>query len=206
MTWLLVAGGAVVALGAGVAVGAHGPRSTVIGALVALTFAPFVADPVPGSAILGFRIVAGVLAAFLLSVAARRPGQEAGSPLGLPAALATAAAAFVAGLAATGVDLPRFGAGAALAAGLASVAVSVGPVVVARDALRLGAALLMLVNGAFLLRAGFLGTAPGLEAVLGGLALVALAAAIAVLVASAGSATGDLPIPGSAVERRRPTG
>ncbi len=122
MTWLLVAAGAAVAFGAAVAVGAGGARTAGLGALVALVFSPFVADPLPPAPVLGFRIVAGVLAGFLLYVAARRAGPASGSPIGLPATVAAAIAAFVAGLGATAVGLPSFGPEAALAkdAGLAT--------------------------------------------------------------------------------------
>ena len=68
MTVLLVAAGALVALGAGVATGARSARAASVGALACLVFAPFVADPLPDFPVALFRIVAGVLAAFLLLV------------------------------------------------------------------------------------------------------------------------------------------
>ena len=151
-----------------------------------------------------FRIVAGVLAAFLLLVAGRRAGDDSGSPLGLPAALAAAAAAFVVGLGATAVGLPPFGPSAAVGAGLACLAVALPPVVRARDAFRLGTALVVLANAGLLLRSGFSGTPPALEILVGGAALVGLAAAVVTLAGMAATATGDLAIPGDAVERRRP--
>lgn len=204
MTVLLVAAGVLVTLGAGVATGARGARAASLGALVCLVFAPFVAEPLPEIPVALFRIVAGVLAAFLLLVAGRRAGDESGSPLGLPATLAAAAAAFAAGLGATAVGLPAFGPSAAVAAGLACLAVALLPVIRARDAFRLGTALVVLANAGLLLRSGLSGTPAALEVLVGGAALVGLAAAVVTLVGTAATATGDLAIPGDAIERRRP--
>jgi hypothetical protein len=204
VTVLLVAAGALVALGAGIATGARGARASTVGALACLTFAPFVAEPLPEVPVVLFRIVAGVLAAFLLLVADRRAGEEAASPLGLPATLAAAAAAFVAGLGATAVGLPAFGPGAAVAAGLASLAVALPPVIRGHDAFRLGTALVLLANAGLLLRSGLSGTPSALEVLVGGAALVGLAAAVVTLAGAAATATGNLAIPGDVVERRRP--
>ncbi|HSW42078.1 MAG TPA: hypothetical protein VLM76_06185 [Patescibacteria group bacterium] len=206
MSVLLIAAGALVALGAGVATGARGARAASLGALACLVFAPFVADPDFDLPVALFRIVAGVLAGFLLLVASRRAGDESGSSLGLPATLAAVAGAFAAGLGATAVGLPAFGPGAAVGAGLACLAVAVVPAVRARDAFRLGIALIVLANGGLLLRNGLAGTAPPLEVVVGGAALVGLAAAVVTLCGVATRATGDLSIPGDASDRRRPAG
>ena len=204
MTALLVAAGALVALGAGVATGARGARAASVGALACLVFAPFLADPLPEIPVALFRIVAGVLAAFLLLVAGRRADDESASPLGLPATLAAAAAAYVAGLGATAVGLPSFGTSAAVGAGLACLAVALPPVIRARDGFRLGTALIVLANAGLLLRSGLSGTSPALEVLVGGAALVVLAAAVLALAGMAATAIGTLAIPGDAVERRRP--
>ena len=145
-----------------------------------------------------------MLAAFLVLVAARRAGDESASPLGLPATLAAAAAAFVAGLGATAVGLPAFGPSAAVGAGLACLAVALVPVIRTRDAFRLGTALVVLANAGLLLRSGLSGTPAALEVLVGGAALVGLAAAVVTLAGTAATATGDLAIPGDAIERRRP--
>lgn len=204
MSWLLVAAGVLVALGAAVAIGARATRTAGLGALVALVFMPFVADPLPPSPVLAFRIVAGTLAAFLLVVAGRRAGDGSGSPLGLPAAVATALAAFAAGLGATAIGLPSFGADEALAAGLACLAVALAPVALTRDAFRLGTALLVLANAGLLVRGALVGTAPALEAVVAGGMLVAVAAAATVLAGSAATASAGPAMPRGAAERRRP--
>lgn len=192
MTPLLVAAGAVVALGAAVAIGARAGRATALGILVALIFTPFVAEPLPAVDVAAFRIVAGVLAGYLVLVAGRRASPAASSPLGFPAAVAAGAAAFVVGLGATAVGLPGFGPVAALAAGLATLAVAVPPIGLARDPLRLGVASVVLLNGGLLLRSGLAGTPTGLESLLAGAALVALAAAVVVLSGSAATAAGEL--------------
>ncbi len=189
MTALLVAASVLAALGAAAAIGARSPSAATLGILVALSFAPFVADPLPDLPVLAFRIVAGVLAAFLL----RAAGRSAGSPdpgLGMASAVVAGAAAFAAGLGATAVGLPAFGPDAAVAAGLASVAVAVAPIARSRDPFRLATCLLALVNGALLLRAGLGGTPAALEALLGGATLVAVAAAGVVLVATSATAAG----------------
>ena len=204
MTALLVAASALVALGAGVATGARGARAASVGALACLVFVPFLADPLPEIPVALFRIVAGVLAAFLLLVAGRRADDESASPLGLPATLAAAAAAYVAGLGATAVGLPSFGTSAAVGAGLACLAVALPPVIRARDGFRLGTALIVLANAGLLLRSGLSGTSPALEVLVGGAALVVLAAAVLALAGMAATAIGTLAIPGDAVERRRP--
>ena len=216
MTPLLVAAGALVAVGAAVAVGARDPRGAVLGALVALVFAPFVADPLPASPELAFRIVAGILAAFLLLVAARGAGGEAPPPLGLPATLAAAAAAFAAGLGATAVGLPAFGPGAALAAGLACFAVAIPSVMRAGAPFQLGTALVVLLGGGLLVRGGLVGTPPALEILVAGAALAALAGTVlalarsAAIAAPAGEATGRdaarprLPVAADVARPRRP--
>ncbi len=217
MTWLLVAAGAVVALGAGVAIGARGGRAATSGALLVLVFSPFLADPLPAWPELAFRIVAGVLAAFLLLVASRSAEDDDGSPLGLPAALAAAAAAFAAGVGATAVGLPSFGPTGALAAGLACLVVATPPVTRAGSPFRLGTGLVVLLDGALLLRSGLVGTPPALESLVAGVALVGLAGAVAALAGSAAIAAGDtalrvdgarprLPVTADAIRPRRPGG
>ncbi len=204
MTWLLVAAGAVVALGGAVAIGARDPRAASGGVLVALVFSPFLADPLPASPELAFRIVAAVLAGYLLVVAARRAEHDAASPLGLPAALAAAAAAFTAGLGATAVGLPPFGPAGALAAALACLTVSIPAVARAGGAFRLGAALIVLLDGGLLLRSGLVGTPTALESLVAGVALACLAGAVAVLAASAATAAGERAMAGDAARSRLP--
>jgi hypothetical protein len=161
---LIAAGGAVVA------VSAHEPRFAVLGMLVALTSTAFVADPMPGTVALGARLVGTVLGGYLVWVALRgAPAPTAGSRMGWPGAAAVGTVAFVAGwLAAVAVggalgtlsgDGPSIGAARALVAGsvvsraamgsaFALFALAAGPVLLARDVLRLGLGLLLLVGAA----------------------------------------------------------
>jgi hypothetical protein len=196
---LLVAAGAVVALGAAVAIGAREGRLAVIGLLVALTFTPLVAEPLPAVLPAAFRIVAGTLAAFLMLIAVRRAEPVAASPLGLPAAAFGAAAAFAAGVGATAVGLPAFGPSGAVAGGLASAALAAGSLALARDPVRLGIAAVTLLNAGLLLRAGLAGTPAALEALLSGLTLVALAVAAMAL---SGAAVAVAEAPGDATLSR----
>jgi hypothetical protein len=198
VTVILVAAGVAAALGAAVAVGAQGTRASVLGVLATLAFTPFVADPLPATLPAAFRIVTAVLAAFLLVVSARRAGPDHSSPLGLPAAVLAASAAFVAAFGATAVGLPSFGPAAALGAGLASLALAVGPIVLARDGFRLGVAAVVLLNGGLLVRAALAGTPPALESMLAGVALVAIAAAAATLTGAVATAAGNGALPPAA--------
>ena len=68
---------------------------------------------------------------------------------------------------------PRSGRARPWAAGLACLAVALPPVIRARDAFRLGTALVVLANAGLLLRSGLSGTSPALEVLAGGAALVA---------------------------------
>jgi hypothetical protein len=204
VSWLLVAAGAVVALGAGLAIGARDVRAAVGGTLVVLVFSPFLADPLPDWPEVLFRIVAGVLAGFLLLVAARRAGADEASPLGLPAALVAGAAAFAAGVGASAAGLPSFGPTGALAAALACLAVAVPPVARAGGPFRLGIALVVLLDGALLVRSGLVGTPTGLETLVTGAALACLAGAVVALAGSATIAAGESTLAGDAARPRLP--
>lgn len=163
---LLVAVAIATVGGAVVAVSARVPRLAVLGALVALLGAPFVADPVPSVLAVAARLAGGVLAAYLVWIALRGvPGTGArGTRLGWPAEAAVACAAFVGGwlLASSlgagvgGQDGAGSGAAAAAAIGAATAlaTLAAGPVLLARDGLRFGLGLLLLLNAASMLGAG----------------------------------------------------
>src|SRR5450756_1779948 len=195
VTPLLVAAGALVAIGAAVATGARDARIASLGLAVMLAAAPFVADPLPGPLQLAFAVMAGILAGFLVFVAARRVPNRAGPPLGLPATLGAAAAGFAVGIGATAVALPRLGPATALAAGLAACAVAVGPIAITRDIFRRGSALIVLVGGAILLLTALAGTPEPLTGIATGVVLVALAGAVATVTGGAVAATGGTAIP-----------
>jgi Na+/H+ antiporter NhaD/arsenite permease-like protein len=90
-----------------------------------------------------------------------------------------------------------------VAAGLACLVVALPSVIRARSAFRLGSALVVLLSAGLLLRSGFSGTPPALEALVGGAALVALAAVVATLARTAAASAGERAR-GDAIERRRP--
>ena len=171
MTLVQVALALVAVGGAVVAVSGREPRFATLGMIVALLAAAYVADPLPGTIALGARLVGTVLGGYLLWVALRgAPAPAAGSSMGWPGATAIGIAAFSAGwlaavtigaaLAAPAGNGPSIGAGAiALADGsnvsraavgvaFALTALAAGPVLLARDALRLGLGLLLLVGAA----------------------------------------------------------
>lgn len=97
MTIALVA--IILAIGAGavVAVSTREPAAAAIGLAVALVGSALVADPFPSAAILGVRIVAGLLAATLVRSAVGGSESQP-SPLGWPAEAMLAAAGAVAGI------------------------------------------------------------------------------------------------------------
>jgi hypothetical protein len=206
---LLVAGGAVVAVGAAT------PRFAALGMFVALVGSAYVADPLPDTLALAVRLVGSTLGAYLVWIALRRaPRRVPGISVAWPGALAIAGVAFLTGwlaaeslgaaLSAGAGDGPGLGSiGAALAAGspvaraalgasLALAAVAVAPVVIARDLLRTGLALLLALASATLLR-NALGTSadPVFELAVAVLT-AASGAAIGAVIASALRRTGDL--------------
>lgn len=202
MTPLLLVAGAIVGIGAAVATGARDARIASLGLVGLLVAAPFVADPLPTPLPLAFGVAAGVLAGFLVFVTARRVPDGPAPTLGLPATLVAAAAGYVAGLGATAVALPRLGPDAALAAGLAALAVAVGPIAVTRDIFRLGPALIVLSTAGTLVLNAVAGTPAPLTGIATGVLVVALAAGAAVVgsgAATLGGTTGP-----DEVHHRRP--
>lgn len=163
--------------GAVVAVSTRGPRLAVLGLLVALLAAPFVAEPLPDLRGIASRIAGAVLAAYPLLIAVRgSAASTTGSRGGWPAdALLAVTAAVAAGAAAAGWDVAgSLGAGPsgepgsiegvipgpylpAIAAGAAVVALAVGPVGFARDPLRLTIGLCLGMLGLTLVQAALSG-------------------------------------------------
>jgi hypothetical protein len=217
VTPVLVLLAALVAAGGALAVSAREPRVAALGTLLALVGSAYVEDPLPGLLSLAARLVGTVLAGYLTWIALR----QAPSPLPargfrVPGAMAIAIVAFVAGwltaatLGATlalgpGEGPSTGGAATALAAGspvscaalgasFALVALAAGPVLLARDVLRLGLALLLLIAAADL-AGNALGTGADAPADLAIAILTALAgAAVAAVVTASIRATGDLDL------------
>jgi hypothetical protein len=220
VTPVLVALAVLVALGGVVAVSAREPRFAVLGVIIVLVGGAYVADPVPGLVGLGARLAGAVLAGYLLWVALRRaPAPTAGWHVGWPGAAALAAVAFVAGWFAAGELATALGATvaegpstaavatalvdgspvarAALAAAFALVALGAAPVLVARDVLRLGVGLLLLISAAGLVGNALApGDDPAIQLGFGIFEAVA-GAAIAALVATSIRLHFDLELHGS---------
>jgi hypothetical protein len=223
VTPILVALAAVVTGGGALAASAREPRLAALGTILALAGSGYVADPLPGAAALAVRLAGSVLAGYLVWIALRSaPAPLPGRALGWPGAGAIAILAFTTGwLVATSLgaalvsgapDGPSGGVATALAAGspvaraalgsaFALVVLAAGPVLLARDVLRLVLGLLLLVAAAGLVRNAFAAT-PDAFVELAIAVLVALAgAAGAAVIAASVRRTGDLEIrPGGAVQ------
>ena len=180
---LAVIGVAVLA-GAVVAVAAREGRVTVLGLALALIAAPLVVAPPPAVLPLAGRLVAAILAGYLLWVAVRHApahGRTHGSRLGWPveSLIAGAAATVGFGIGGTGTGVPE-----AMAVGLALTAVAIPPLV-RGDALQVGVGAMLLVTAVEVLRVGVAGPPSPLEHVVASGLLVAVAAGVAKLVDAA---------------------
>ncbi len=217
MTATLAAVAVLVAGGGIVAVSAREPRLAALGTLVVLVGSGYVADPLPEAVALAARLTGAVLAGYLIWVALRRPGAlTAGWQIGWPGATVIAVAAFAAGWLAAGAlgtelagltgegpsaagvatalasgsPVPR----AAIGAAAVLIALAAAPVLVARDVLRMGIGLLLLVSAADLVRHALAaGSDPVVE--LGLAVVIALSgAAVAALVSASLRTHGDLQL------------
>ena len=154
----------------------------VIGSVVTV-----LAGKLAGSSRYPFRTPALVqLAAYLPWIVVRDPASVTrGTLLGWAVDALLAAAAFVIGYGAAGLGAPAVGPAEAQAAGVALVALSVGPLVFGRDVFRLGSGAVLLVVGALLIRVALAGTPTALEELVTAVLLVGLCGAVAFLAAGA---------------------
>ena len=149
MSVLLVIAAVATVAGALVAITGRDARIALIGLVVTMSAAPFLADPLPGPAALAARVVAAVLGGYLLIVVLRdTTAVTRGSLVGLPAETLAAAAAFVVGYGTNGLGSAPLGPAAASASGFALAVIAVAPIVRGADVFRLGVALAVLVTGA----------------------------------------------------------
>ncbi|TAL10345.1 MAG: hypothetical protein EPO00_04630 [Chloroflexota bacterium] len=224
MSPILVGVAIVVSAGLIVAVSARDARTALVGLAVTMAAAPFLADPPPPLATLALRVVAAVLAAYLLRATvmtataepARQPNPSGhgGSRVGWPTETLLAIAAWIVGLnvsahllalnpAGPGVTttdlLGSLSAGSlATGAGLGAIVLAIVPALGSRDGLRTAIGLLVLIEGILLLRVGVAGAPSDLEQLAGVAVVIAAAITGSMLV---GLGTG----PGSADgERTRP--
>lgn len=195
MSGLLVVAAVVTVAGALVAITGRDARVALAGLVVALAAAPFLADPLPGPAEIGVRVVAALLGGYLLFVVLRETtAVTRGSLVGLPAETLAAAAAFVVGYGTSGLGSAPLGPAEASAAGFALAVISVAPIVRGADIFRLGVALAILITGAELLRVGLAGTPTPLEQLVTAGLTLGLLGTVAVLCANAVAATGGLTL------------
>lgn len=178
MTPWLAALAVVVVTGGVVAVSAREARAAVLGLTVCAVTAPLLADPPPGPLPLAARLVAAILAGYLLWISVRDRPLTRGSRLGWPVEALLATAAAVAGLGASGFAGPAGGPPEAEAAAFALGALAIGPILRSGDVFRLAVGLVLAVLAAGVGRVALAGTpAPLDQLVIAGLTMV-LAAAV----------------------------
>jgi hypothetical protein len=177
-----------VVVGAVMAGSARNARTAILGLVITLVGAPLIADPPAEPLALAARLVAAVLAGYLLWVATRGDrARTGGSLVGWPTDAFLAAAAAVVGYGSHGLGAPAAGPPLAAAAGFALAALAIVPVVTGRDILRIGLGLNLLIGGALLVRTSLGGTPEPLEQLLTAGLVAALAGAVAILAIAARS-------------------
>ena len=136
-----------VVVGALVAGSARNARTAILGLVVTMVGASALADPLPASLGLAARLVAAILAGYLLWVATRGTGlRTGGSLVGWPTDAFLAAAAAVVGYGSHGLGAPAAGPALASAAGFALAALAIVPIINGRDVLRVGLGLGLLIG------------------------------------------------------------
>jgi hypothetical protein len=217
VTPILVILSGLVVLGGVATVSATMPRLAVLGLFLALTGAAYVADPLPGPLGLGARLAGTTLGTYLVWIALRRgPVTLPVSSIGWWGALLVAAAAFVAGFLAAGTlgsalaggspEGPGTGGVAAalmsgslvarvgVGAALALAALAIPEVAIARDTLRMGVGLLLLLAATSLTANALYGIADPVEELAMALATAASGAAVGALITASLRHGGDLRI------------
>ncbi len=217
MTPVLILVSGLLVMGGVAAVAAATPRLAVLGLLLALTGAAYVVEPVPGPLALGVRLVGTTLGTYLVWIALRRaPGGLPAASVGWTGSAVIAIAAFVAGFLAAGTLGTALAGGspegpgtggvasaliagslvprAALGASLALTALAVPQVVLARDTLRLGVGLLLLLAATGLASNALFGLPDAVEDLALALLTAGAGAGTAALVAASVRRGGELVI------------
>ena len=187
-------------------------RAVAAGLLLMLVAASLTSSSTPQALIVALRVIGGLLAAYLILMAARsRSISSEGSTIGPVAEIGIAAAFFGVGWWASPVT-PLPGSLAAQAAGIALIGIAVVPLL-GRDVFRVGVAGATLVVGISLLLDAWTGTGPVLQQLLITLLFVCIAGAASLLlsptparrfaqaVAAGPAETGDFPIDSPAEEK-----
>lgn len=187
----ILAGVATVVLaGAVAAASARQIRLALLGLAIALVAAPILADPIPDTLALAARILGAIIAAYLLWIATRARSEALiETPLGWPAEAVLAAAAAVVGWGLAADTTRALGPPEAVAAGAALILLSLRPITLGREPVRVGIGLLLLLTGALLARSGLLGAPGDLQR------LVEAGVTIAVGAAVAWRLRADAPVP-----------
>ena len=181
-----------ITIGAIVAVSVRDARTAILGLAVLLIGSPFLADPLADTLGLAARVVGAVLAAYLLWIALRTaPAPTGGSRLGWAADASVAAAAAAVGYGTHGLGVAGQGPALAQAAGFALAALAVAPLWTGRDIMRVGIGLLLLMDGALLVRVALGGTPGALEQLVTAGLIAGLGGAVAILAVSASRDGGD---------------
>jgi hypothetical protein len=189
----LVAVAAVVIAGAVVAVSTQEAKAALLGLAAVLIAGPLLADPLPSPAAVAARIVAALLALYLMLAAIRGADlTTSGSRLGWPVEGLFAAAAAVVGFGTHGLGAPALGPAEAQAAGFAVGVLAAVPLATGRDVLRIGLGAMLLLAAALLVRAGIGGTPTDLEELVTAGLVAGLGGAIGVIVTGARGAVGGL--------------
>ena len=181
-----------VVVGAVIAGSARNARTAIFGLVITMVGVPLLADPVAAPLPLAARLVAAVLAGYLLWIATRGPRV---ADRRLPGRLADRAflaiAAATVGYGSHGLGAPAAGPALAAAAGFALAALAVLPVVTGRDILRIGLGLGLLLGGALLVRTSLGGTPDPLEQLMTAGLVATLGGAVAILAIAARSDGGS---------------
>jgi hypothetical protein len=208
-----------VTAGAVIAASAREARAANLGLALALCLGPFLADPLPGPAVLGARVVTGILVVYLIrAVAGATDARGLGSRLGWPAEVVFAGTAAIVGVALAG-SLATLGPGDAgpaqtlsdaltpaaltLAAGLALLSLGLGPAVLSRIPARAIVGLLLCTQGLVLARTGIAGPPGELEQLGIDGVLLAVGAAGAMIAIIEGRGARGVPSPSAAVPDAR---
>lgn len=184
---------AVVACGV-IAVSAREARVAVLGLVLCAVMAPLIGTALPGPLVLAARLVAAILAGYLLWIAVRRQPVTRGSLLGWPVEALAAAAAAVAGFGAAGFAGPAGGPREAEAVAFALGYLALGPLIVGRDVLRLGIGLVLVVLAAAVGRVALAGSPSELEQLVLSAVIVAVAGAAAAIAIQTVRASGGLEV------------
>ena len=181
-----------VVVGAVIAGSARNARTAIFGLVITMVGVPLLADPVAAPLPLAARLVAAVLAGYLLWIATRGPRvRTGGSLVGWPTETFLAIAAATVGYGSHGLGAPAAGPALAAAAGFALAALAVLPVVTGRDILRIGLGLGLLLGGALLVRTSLGGPPDPIEQLMTAGLVATLGGAIAILAIAARSDGGS---------------